>query len=77
MLIAFLSQAHGLSVERIVETNPATLNGLISKVGFHNNKTKFILQATQVWIWFIPVELRSHEAGRVMACVQEPISMLS
>jgi endonuclease-3 len=35
-------------VNNILATDPATFNGLIAKVGFHNNKTKYILQATQV-----------------------------
>ncbi len=35
-------QKHGLSPENIHKTDAEVLNGLINKVGFHNNKTKYI-----------------------------------
>lgn len=42
-------QKHGLTVENIVNNTPSEkLNQLIGKVGFHNNKTKYIKQAAQV-----------------------------
>eukprot|EP00571_Detonula_confervacea_P010932 CAMPEP_0172302772 /NCGR_PEP_ID=MMETSP1058-20130122/4426_1 /TAXON_ID=83371 /ORGANISM="Detonula confervacea, Strain CCMP 353" /LENGTH=402 /DNA_ID=CAMNT_0013013373 /DNA_START=257 /DNA_END=1465 /DNA_ORIENTATION=+ len=41
-------QKHGLTVENINNTDPETLNGLIGKVGFHNNKTKFIKQSAEM-----------------------------
>lgn len=40
---------HGLTVDNILEkTSDAELNDLIKKVGFHNNKTKFIREATRI-----------------------------
>ena len=40
---------HGLSVTGILDwTTDVELSELIRGVGFHNNKTKFIRQATQV-----------------------------
>jgi len=42
-------QKHGLTVQNIAHnTTPEQLNALINKVGFHNNKTKYIKQAAQV-----------------------------
>ena len=41
-------QRHGLTVENIHQTDHETLNGLIKKVGFHNNKTKFMKQAAEI-----------------------------
>jgi len=41
-------QRHGLTVENIHQTDHDTLNGLIKKVGFHNNKTKFMKQAAEI-----------------------------
>ena len=41
-------QQHGLTVQNINETDAETLNSLISKVGFHNNKTKYIKQTAQI-----------------------------
>lgn len=43
-------QKHGLTVENINNTDHTTLNRLIGKVGFHNNKTKFIKQAAEIII---------------------------
>ena len=43
-------QAHGLTVENIDKTDHGTLNSLIGKVGFHNNKTKFIKQAAEIML---------------------------
>ena len=41
-------QDYGLTVEKLAETSSETLNSLLQKVGFHNNKTKYILQVVQV-----------------------------
>ena len=42
-------QAHGLTVEHIhTNTTPEQLNQLIGKVGFHNNKTKYIKEVVQI-----------------------------
>ncbi|KAL7500663.1 hypothetical protein ACHAWT_009895 [Skeletonema menzelii] len=41
-------QQHGLTVENIHQTDHDTLNGLIKKVGFHNNKTKFLKQSAEI-----------------------------
>ena len=41
---------HGLTVENINNTDHTTLNRLIGKVGFHNNKTKFMKQAAEIII---------------------------
>jgi len=43
-------QEHGLTVENIHNTDHETLNGLIGKVGFHNNKTKYIKSASEIII---------------------------
>lgn len=43
-------QKHGLTVENINNTNHTVLNRLIARVGFHNNKTKFIKQAAEIII---------------------------
>ena len=43
-------QKHGLTVENIHITNEITLNKLIGRVGFHNNKTKFIKQVADILI---------------------------
>ena len=43
-------QKHGLTVENIHATDHDTLNGLIGKVGFHNNKTKYMKQAAEIII---------------------------
>ncbi len=43
-------QKHGLTVENINNTDHSTLNRLIGKVGFHNNKTKFIKQVAEIII---------------------------
>mmetsp|Transcript_43271 Transcript_43271/g.79169 ORF Transcript_43271/g.79169 Transcript_43271/m.79169 type:complete len:411 (+) Transcript_43271:458-1690(+) len=41
-------QRHGLTVENIHNTDSETLNAFIGKVGFHNNKTKFMKQAAEI-----------------------------
>jgi endonuclease-3 len=41
-------QKHGLTVQNIHDTDSETLNSLIGKVGFHNNKTKYIKQAAEI-----------------------------
>lgn len=41
-------QAHGLTVESIRSTSDADLDAMICKVGFHNNKTRFIKQTTKL-----------------------------
>jgi endonuclease-3 len=41
-------QEHGLTVQSIRQTPPTKLNELIRKVGFHNNKTKYIKQAAEI-----------------------------
>lgn len=38
-------KAHGLSAANIAATEPEALNELICKVGFHNNKTKYLKAA--------------------------------
>ena len=43
-------QKHGLTVQNIHATDSETLNKLIGKVGFHNNKTKFIKQTAEILI---------------------------
>ena len=37
-----------LTVENVIDCDPKHLDNLIGKVGFHNNKTKFIKQAAQI-----------------------------
>ena len=41
-------QKHGLTVDNISATSAETLNSLIQKVGFHNNKTKYIKATVEV-----------------------------
>ena len=41
-------QAHGLTVENLSKTSKEDLNALIFKVGFHNNKTKYIQQTVEI-----------------------------
>lgn len=41
-------QKHGLTVKNIYMTPPEDLNALIRKVGFHNNKTKYIKQSVEI-----------------------------
>ena len=41
-------QAHGLNVDSISETSSEVLNALIRKVGFHNNKTKYIKETVEL-----------------------------
>lgn len=41
-------QQHGLTVENLRNTSPEDLNKLIFKVGFHNNKTKYLKQVVEI-----------------------------
>lgn len=41
-------QRRGLTVERVHAMDAETLNGLIGRVGFHNNKTKFLKQTADL-----------------------------
>lgn len=41
---------HDLSVDVIMKTPELVLNEWISKVGFHNQKAKFIKQTTQILV---------------------------
>jgi endonuclease-3 len=41
-------QKHGLTVENLLQTSHEDLDRLIQKVGFHNNKTKYIKQVVQI-----------------------------
>lgn len=41
-------QEHGLTAQNIHNTDSEKLNSLIGKVGFHNNKTKYIKQAAKI-----------------------------
>ncbi|KAL7524654.1 hypothetical protein ACHAWF_001039, partial [Thalassiosira exigua] len=43
-------QKHGLTVQKIRATDAETLNGLIKKVGFRNNKTKYMKQVAEILI---------------------------
>lgn len=43
-------QKHGLTVQNIHNTDHETLNGLIGKVGFHNNKTNYMKKAAEIII---------------------------
>ncbi len=43
-------QKHGLTAENIHATDTEVLNGLIRKVGFHNNKTKYLKKAAETLI---------------------------
>lgn len=41
-------QKHGLTVENIHATDSKIINGLIKKVGFHNNKTTYLKKVAEV-----------------------------
>jgi endonuclease-3 len=41
-------QEYGLTVDNLAQTSPTKLNELIRKVGFHNNKTKYIGQVVEI-----------------------------
>jgi endonuclease-3 len=41
-------QNHGLTVDNIATTSPEDLNALIERVGFHNNKTKYLKQVVEI-----------------------------
>jgi endonuclease III len=41
-------QEYGLTIDNICTTSPEKLNELIRRVGFHNNKTKYIKEAAEV-----------------------------
>ena len=57
-------RAHGLSVENILQTDDATLDGLIHAVGFHNNKVKYIKAASLI--------LKEQHGGRVPSTMADP-----
>jgi hypothetical protein len=56
-------RAKGLSVDGVLAMSDAELNGCIAKVGFHNNKTRFIKAATAI--------LKDRYAGAVPATAEE------
>ena len=60
-------RAHGLSVENILQTDDATLAGLIQGVSFHNNKVKYIKAASLI--------LKEQHAGRVPASMEELLAL--
>eukprot|EP00941_MAST-03F_sp_MAST-3F-sp1_P002285 g2285.t1 len=41
-------QQHGLTIDKILATPAKVLNDLIKMVGFHNNKTKYILETSSI-----------------------------
>jgi hypothetical protein len=41
-------QQHGLDLDSILATSHEDLNSMIGKVGFHNNKTKYIKQTAEI-----------------------------
>jgi len=43
-------QKHGLTVDNIRATDSVKLNSLIKKVGFHNNKTKYLKQVAEILV---------------------------
>lgn len=43
-------QQHGLTVENIAATDVETLDNIIQKVGFHNNKSKYIKKTVDILI---------------------------
>jgi endonuclease-3 len=43
-------QEHGLTVVNIAQTSHEKLNSLIRRVGFHNNKTKYIKETVEILI---------------------------
>jgi endonuclease-3 len=43
-------QKHGLTVENIHTTDDTTLNQLIGRVGFHNNKTKYMKLVAEILV---------------------------
>jgi endonuclease-3 len=48
--LKYMVDEHNLSVEVVQETEEATLNEWIKKVGFHNMKAKHIKKATQMLV---------------------------
>jgi endonuclease-3 len=60
-------QKHGLTVDKILATSSKKLNSLIKKVGFHNNKTKYILRATQI--------LKDEHGSRVPRTAEELVAL--
>ena len=60
-------RAHGLSVENILQTDDATLDGLIHAVGFHNNKVKYIKAASLI--------LKEQHGGRVPCTMEELLAL--
>ncbi|EKX54994.1 hypothetical protein GUITHDRAFT_54498, partial [Guillardia theta CCMP2712] len=53
----------GLTVDSVLEMSDKELDSMISKVGFHNNKTKFIKQAAMI--------LKEKHGGRVPRTLEE------
>jgi len=43
-------QKHGLTVENVQATDATVINGLIGRVGFHNNKTRYLKRVAEVLI---------------------------
>ena len=60
-------QEHGLTVDNICATSPEKLNELIRRVGFHNNKTKYIKEAADV--------LKAQYDGDIPADAQEMMKL--
>jgi endonuclease III len=60
-------QEHGLTVDNICATPPEKLNELIRRVGFHNNKTKYIKDAADV--------LKAQYDGDIPADAQEMMKL--
>lgn len=60
-------RAHGLSVASILATPDETLHELIKSVGFHNNKVRYIKQATTI--------LHEQHGGRVPETMEELLKL--
>ena len=60
-------QQHGLTVDNISATSADRLNQIINKVGFHNNKTKFIKQVVEI--------LKENYAGDIPASAEEMMKL--
>ncbi|KAB8338845.1 hypothetical protein FH972_021789 [Carpinus fangiana] len=57
----------GFSLESVLAVEPATLNGMIDKVGFHNNKTKYIKATAEI--------LRDRFAGDIPDSIEGLVSL--
>lgn len=53
----------GLSIDSVLQMADEDLNKCIAKVGFHNNKTRFIKAATAI--------LKERHGGRIPATAEE------